>query len=119
MLEPKPAAFARAFAIHGVVRTAAIEAGYSKHSAASQGCRLLKKAEVADAVQAARAALAAKSDVSRDWIVEKLRLTLEDAHEAKQGQIVVRSAELLARMHGYIDDKPAAPQQLVNLIIQR
>lgn len=98
---------------------AAIKAGYAPGSADSQASRLLTNAKVAAAIAVGKSELAASSTVTKEWLVEQVRATLEVAHKAQQGQIVVRSAELLARMHGYIDDKPAAPQQLVNLIIQR
>ena len=98
---------------------AAIKAGYAAGSADTQASRLLSNAKVAAAVAAGKAELASAGIVSRDWLVERLKTSFERAHEDGQGAVVARTAELLARMHGWIDDKPAAPQQLVNLIIQR
>ena len=52
---------------------AAIRAGYSKKTARSQGQRLLTKADVAEAIQAAQAALAARNEVTQDEVVAFLR----------------------------------------------
>ena len=120
MLEPRQAAFVQFYLSNGQNATqAALKAGYSEKSARVTGCKLLTNPNVREAVQAGRQELAASSTISRDWLVDQVRTALTTAQSAEQGQIVVRSAELLARMHGWIDDKPAAPQQLVNLIIQR
>ena len=120
MLEPKQAAFVQHYLANGQNGTqAAIKAGYSQVSARAIASKLLTKPDIKDALAAGRQAVAEQCAISRDWLVDQVRTALTTAQSAEQGQIVVRSAELLARMHGWIDDKPAAPQQLVNLIIQR
>jgi phage terminase small subunit len=119
-LKPRQAAFVRFYLENPNGRRAAISAGYSEGAATQQATRLLSYAHVKSAIQAGKTDLAAKSEVTKEWLVRRLVGTFESAHKADTNpQAVARLGELLARMHGYIDDKPAPAQQLVNLIIQR
>lgn len=110
-----------------------IKAGYAEKGANSGGSRLLAHVEVKREIERRKAALAQRSEVTRDWLVHELAAELEQArkgteHFAPDGSLksvtrrpeaVTRLAELLAKMHGWIDDKPAPAQQLVNFVIQR
>ena len=134
MLEPRQAAFVQHYLANGMNGTqAALKAGYSEASARTTASKLLTKSDIREAIEAGKNAVAVASGLERDWLVNELVDEFRAAREPiikedKDGktQIVMRAsgsvarlAELLARMHGWIDDKPAAPQQLVNLIIQR
>jgi phage terminase small subunit len=118
-LTRRQAEFVRYYLIAPNGAEAARKAGYSKKGADTQASTLLRNRKVQAALAVGRAALVADGIVTRDWLVEQVRTALTVAQRDGQGQVVARNAELLARMHGWIDDKPAAPQQLVNLIIQR
>lgn len=110
-----------------------VKAGYSQRTSSAGASRLLKHPEVQQAVEARKAALAARSARTREWLVEELASEFEAAregtkrldkdgveHVTRRPGDVVRIGELLARLHGWIDDKPAAPaQQLVNFVIHR
>lgn len=119
MPTPKQAAFVQFYLVDLNATQAAIKAGYSPKSAHVTGSKLLRNPKVATAIEDGKALTVRQTGITKEWLVEKLRGTFEDAHKAGHGQIVVRAGELLARMHGYIDDKPQSAQQQVALIIQR
>ena len=64
---------------------AAIRAGYSVESAYSQGQRLLKKAEVAAALETAMAARAKRTEITADMVLQELaKLGFSDIRRAVQ-----------------------------------
>lgn len=71
-LTDKQTAFVREYLIDLNATQAAIRAGYSARTAASQGQRLLKNAEVAAAVTDAQKARAARTEVTADQVVAEL-----------------------------------------------
>lgn len=134
-LNAKQVAFINYYLIDFNATQAAVKAGYAPKSATVQGSTLLSNPKVQFEVEKRKAALAARSEVTRDWLVRELAAEFEEArkgqeHVDKEGKVtrttrkpeaVVRIGELIARMHGWtVDDKPGGSNQtLVNFVIQR
>jgi phage terminase small subunit len=75
----KQARFAAEYLVDCNKTQAAIRAGYSLKTAASQGERLLRKAEIRQAVDAQLAEVSEKCGVTKEWITERLRENAERA----------------------------------------
>jgi len=71
-LTPKQAAFVREYLIDMNATQAAIRAGYSAKTAASQGERLLRNVELKRAIIAAKAERADRTKVDSDWVLRRL-----------------------------------------------
>jgi len=71
-LTPKQARFVAEYLIDLNATQAAIRAGYSARTAASQGARLLKHGGVARAVQAAQQARALRTEITQDRVLQEL-----------------------------------------------
>lgn len=84
--------FAAEFPTDRNATAAAKRAGYSERTAYSQGQRLLKNAEVQEAIQAADSARAARTGLTQDWVLERLRKEAE--REGKDGSPSARVAAL-------------------------
>lgn len=113
---------------------AALKAGYSAKGATTQGSILLSNAKVKAEISKRKSALAARSELSRDWLLHELAEEFQAAREptvrkndkgevisvTRKPQAVARIGELLARMNGWIEDKPGNTNQtLVNFVVQR
>ena len=110
---------------------AAIRAGYAEKGAAVEGCRLLAKPKIADAVAAAQAERAKRTEIDQDYVLNSIRDTMERCKQAEpvvyqngdpvmidtpDGEIaraykfnaggVLRGAELLGRHLALFHDKP-------------
>lgn len=64
--------FVDAYLIHGNATKAAIAAGYSKHTARTQGSKLLTKPDIKQLVDAGRARLAGIAEASQERVVKEL-----------------------------------------------
>ncbi len=62
---------------------AAARAGYSVKTANEQGARLLANVSVAQAVRQAQAARAERTQLTQDWVLERLRETVERSMQAE------------------------------------
>ncbi len=62
---------------------AAARAGYSVKTANEQGARLLANVSVAQAVRQAQAARAERTQLTQDWVLERLRETVERCMQAE------------------------------------
>ncbi|WP_313569878.1 terminase small subunit [Comamonas terrigena] len=71
-LTPKQARFVAEYLIDLNATQAAVRAGYSARTAASQGARLLKQSGVARAVQAAQQARAVRTEITQDRVLQEL-----------------------------------------------
>lgn len=133
-LSPKQLAFIGYYLLSFNATQSALKAGYAPKSAAVQGSTLLSNPKVHAEIDRRKTALAARSEVSRDWLVKELAAEFSAAREGvehfdKDGKLqrvtrkpeaVVRIGELIARMHGWIEDKPGNTNQtLVNFVVQR
>ena len=71
-MTPKQARFAQEYMVDMNATQAAIRTGYSEHTAAEQGSRLLTNAKVAAAIQAAQAEFREKMEVSKESVSAQL-----------------------------------------------
>jgi phage terminase small subunit len=71
-LTPKQARFAAEYLIDLNATQAAIRAGYSAKTAYSQGERLLRHVEVAQAIQAGQQARAVRTEITQDRVLQEL-----------------------------------------------
>ena len=94
MLNPKQVAFVNAYILGSNASLAARSAGYSAASAHVTGSRLLKQANVAEAIRHRQQKVADVVNVSIDWIAEKL---VEEATNAAKPGDRIRALELLAK----------------------
>ena len=62
---------------------AAIRAGYAEKGAAVEGSRLLAKPKIADAVAAAQAARAERTEITQDYVLTSIRDTMERCKQAE------------------------------------
>ncbi len=82
-LTPRQERFVAEYLVDLNATQAAIRAGYSEATAHAQGSRLLKNAEVAEAIREAQAARSARVEVRADEILLELkRIALADLGEA-------------------------------------
>lgn len=106
-LTPRQSAFVREYLIDLNAKQAAIRAGYSPETAEGQGSRLLRNAQVLDAVNAAKEKRAAKTDVKAEDVLLRLRDIAfadpdeTDADGSRKTSIryehVLKAAELLGK----------------------
>ncbi len=85
-LNPKQTRFVQEYLIDLNATQAAIRAGYSKHTAEVQGCRLLRKVQVKAAVAAGQAVIAEKHEITEDWLVGEFK---ENHRLAREGNPVL------------------------------
>lgn len=85
-LTPKQAAFVAEYLIDLNATAAARRAGYSERTAEWQGPQLLGKTHVADAIAAAQAERAQRTQIDADWVLRRLAAMadadLSDLHNA-------------------------------------
>ena len=91
---------------------AAVRAGYSTKTAYSQGQRLLKNVEVADAVARALARLTERTELAAEWAIRKLAANGVAAMEAGDHGPANRAFELVGQHFGAFP-APKAPPPLV------
>ena len=82
-LTPKRQAFVREYPTDLNATKAAIRAGFSEKTAYSQGQRLLKNVEVADAIQKALAERSERTEITQDYVLTSIRETMERCKQAK------------------------------------
>ncbi len=76
-LTARQARFVELYLVSLNATQAASEAGYSAKTAASQGERLLKNAEIRQALQAALAARSQRTEITQDYVLSSAREVLE------------------------------------------
>lgn len=81
-LPPRQQRFVEEYLLDLNATQAAIRAGYSAKTADVQGSRLLGNAKVAAAIQAAKSARSARTAITQDWVLERLRENVERAMTA-------------------------------------
>lgn len=84
---------------------AAIRAGYSEKTAESQASRLLRNVKVAAAVEAGKAELSERTQVTQEWVVAKLRENVENGIQWCQGATVNGALNLLGKHLGMYTDR--------------
>lgn len=89
--------FCNEYIIDSNATQAAIRAGYSPHTACSQGSRLLKNVEVAKRISELSAKIAEKNAASADEVMTFLSEVMRG--EIRPTKTQFKAAELLARRH--------------------
>jgi len=119
-LSPKHAAFVREYLKDSNATQAVIRAGYSENGARVQGSRLLAHATIRAELLKQHLKAAAKTEVTVEWILQKLRENLAMAMTAQptfdkkgeptgaftyQGSVANKALELLGKNIGMFRDK--------------
>lgn len=99
-MPPRQQRFVEEYLVDSNATQAAIRAGYSRKTAYSQGHRLLKNAEVADAVREGRTRIAEKAELNSAWVVAEAKKNHEDA--IRRGRIADsnRALDLIGQLIG-------------------
>ncbi len=97
---------------------AAIRAGYSAKTANASGPRLLVNVSIQLAIREARAKTAEKLDLSREWVLLRLRENCERAMNGTSWNpgAANKSLELIARMQGYMNAAEDADGLAVRIV---
>ena len=82
-LTDKQSRFVQEYLLDLNATQAAARAGYSAKTANEQGARLLANVSVAQAVRQAQAARAERTQLTQDWVLERLRETVERCMQAE------------------------------------
>ena len=104
-MTPKQAAFVLEYLVDLNASAAAVRAGYSKRTARIQACKLLTKPNIQEAVSAAQAERAARTEVTQDWVIERLRSEAEAGDFGEPNGPRIRAAELLGKHLGMFADR--------------
>ena len=104
-MSPKQQRFAEEYVIDHNATQAAIRAGYSPKTAYSQGQRLLKNVEVAEAVRAKEVRLSRKIEVTVAFLTEELEEARVLAMENGQASAAVQATMGKAKLHGLLVDR--------------
>lgn len=122
-LTPKQAAFWEEYLVDLNATQAAIRAGYSEKTAYAQGQRLLKNVEIQKAIQDGMAARSERTQVTQDWVIQKLTENVERSMQSEpvmqkkgnewvetgeyqyQGSVANKALELLGKHLGMFVDK--------------
>ena len=106
-LTRKQARFVEEYLIDLNATQAAIRAGYSAKTAYSIGDENLRKPVIAAEIQRRTQKRSNKAELTREWVIEKLRENAERAMEAevhKAGQVANKALELLGKHQGMFSD---------------
>lgn len=104
-LNAKQRAFIREYAITKNATQAAINAGYSRETAAQQGSRLLSHVKICEAIEAQEKGNAAQCGITVETITKMLQEDRELAKEHGQAGAAVSASLGLAKLHGLIEEK--------------
>ena len=109
-LTPKQERFVAEYLVDLNATAAAKRAGYSEKTAYSMGQRLLKKAEIQKAVQNANNARQERTEVTQDYVIQKLKeITDKDASDAQDSNLKysnkIKALELLGKHLGTWEPK--------------
>lgn len=119
-MTPKQQRFVEEYLVDLNATQAALRAGYSEKTAYSIGPENLKKPEIAAAIEAAQNKTSEKLDITREWILERLKENAERAMQATQvfdkegnptgeytyqGNVANKALELLGKQQGMFREK--------------
>ena len=89
---------------------AAIEAGYSSKTAYSQGQRLLKNVDIANALSTSETQRAERTRITQDFVVQRLEIESRGEGEDTTSTARIRATELLGKHLGMFTDKVQVEQ---------
>lgn len=108
-MTPKQERFVQEYLIDLNATQAAIRAGYSERTANQIGPENLVKPGIAAAIATAQVKTVEKLELSREWILTKLKgnaeRALEDANDRYNGAAANKALELLGKHLGMFSDK--------------
>lgn len=104
-LNPKQQRFVDEYLIDLNATQAAIRAGYSPRTAKQQGQRLLTNADVAAAVERARALRSERCELTQDYVVKGLMCEAELTGEGSSHSARVQAYHLLGKHLGMFKEK--------------
>ena len=84
---------------------AARRAGYSQRSAGAIGWEILKKPEIAEAIQKARTDLSVRTGVSQDFVIERWRIESMGAGPDTNASARIKAADSIAKYLGMWSDQ--------------
>lgn len=116
-LTPKQQRFVQEYLIDLNATQAAIRAGYSVKSADKIGSQLLGKAGVSQAIEAAQTRRKERTELTQDWVVERLRAEADDHSEDATHSARIRALELLGKHLGMFVDRVEV-KQTARLVIE-
>jgi phage terminase small subunit len=106
-LTAKQQMFVKEYLVDLNATQAAIRAGYSVKTAGQIGDEILKKPEIAAAVQAGMDARSQRTEITADYVLDTIRKTIERCQSAEEYQpaAVLKGAELLGKHLKLFTDK--------------
>lgn len=110
-MKPKHQQFVNAYLQHGNATKAAVTAGYSEHTAAQLGSRLLRHPDVQRAV----GKQLHKADLRTQARLEKLGQIADATPKAYTGADVLKANELILKVNGALQDKQSDSRITVNI----
>ena len=105
MLNEKQKRFAQEYLKDPNATQAAKRAGYSEKTAYSQGQRLLKHAEVAEAISKAVEKRAAKAEIDADGLLKEVIDLYRDCRNSNDRAVARSTAELIGKLLGLLGNK--------------
>lgn len=102
---PKQQLFVAAYVETGNGAESARRAGYAKGSAGVQARRLLAMPKIKAAVEAKRAALEKRTDITLDEQIRRFETLRDEAREAQQYTAACKCEEAIAKMLGHLVDR--------------
>ena len=84
---------------------AAVRAGYAESSAGVEGCRLLKNYKVIAAVEAGKERDVRAIQITREWLLERLRQEASGEMEDSTATARIKATELLCKTLGMFEEK--------------
>ena len=110
LLSPRQQAFCEAFAMSGNAAAAARDAGYAARSARQIANELLTKPYIQAALQAHRAEIAARMDITRQVMLDGLLEAIQTARETQDPAGMIRGWAEIGRLCGFY-----APEQRIKV----
>ena len=107
-MNPRHSSFVQHYLTTGNATAAAKAAGYSPHTAQEQGSRLLKRTDVADAVQQQREQAQQQAQITVQTLLQELEQARQNALSNDQCSAAVAATMAKARLLGLDKPKPAA-----------
>lgn len=104
-LTAKQQMFVKEYQVDRNATQAAIRAGYSKHTANEQGCRLLANVSVAAVLDRQTKKIAAKVDISAQDVLQSIKDIRADARAADKYSDALKANELLGKHLKLFTDK--------------
>lgn len=104
-LTPKQQRFVEEYIVDLNATQAAIRAGYSERRASEIGYQLLQKTTVQEAISAAQQARSERTELTQDWVIEKLRREAEGRGQDTSSSARVAALKLLGLHRGMFPKK--------------